>query len=100
MATWIQIILEDAETWALATLLLLSLVLPLLAGNVKQRNVAASKHGLRIVWTGQISIGLCGLLIVIFPQHALIGFVLALSTCVIFANKLLGHARHAPNENL
>jgi hypothetical protein len=67
----------------LIDLLLLSLVLPLMAGFKAQANTANSKIRVRSVWTAQLLIGLCGLLM-LFSRDP--GGVLVVSlSCLMFA---------------
>jgi hypothetical protein len=65
-------------------LLLLSLVLPLMAGFKAQENTANSKIRVRAVWTTQLLIGLCGLLMV-FWGDPVDGPLVVIVSCLIFA---------------
>ena len=63
--------------------LLLSLVLPFTASSQTTRNTADSKRRSRTVWTGQLLVGLCGLLIVL-SSHPVLGLTVAVVSCLVF----------------
>src|SRR5216684_4057 len=65
-------------------LLLLSLVLPLMAGFKAQENTANSKLRVRTVWTTQLLMGLCGLLMV-FSGDPGDGPWVVIVSCLMFA---------------
>lgn len=96
MRNVIQLMSDDPRTFALVGLGLLSLVLPLMAGT---RSNAGRVSCARTAWTGTILMGVCGLLINVFPQFAVIGFALAVVLCALFAHKLRRQARQERNNS-
>jgi hypothetical protein len=94
----IQVISEEPKAFALAMLMTLSLVLPLMASRRISRGSTESKRVLQSAWTGQILIGVCGLFI-IFSSHSFIGLVLAPVACVIFGLKIYRQTELGPGKN-
>lgn len=92
MKNLIQLMADDPQTFALVGLGLLSLVLPLMAG---AKSSADRVSCARTVWTGTILMGVCALLIKVFPRLAVIGFALAVVLCALFAHKLRRQTRPA-----
>lgn len=88
MINTIQFITPELPTVCLAGLLLLSLVLPLMAGWLESGDATVSRTGRRIAWTGQILAGICGLLILVLPQYAIAWLVAAVIVTAVFARKL------------
>jgi len=72
------------KEFSIIDLLLLSLVLPLMAGFKAQENTANSKIRVRAVWTTQLLMGLCGLLMV-FSRDPVDGPLLVIVSCLMFA---------------
>src|SRR5947207_8719708 len=60
---------DELQTLCLIDGLLLSLVLPLMAAMQPPGEAGSPKRGMRTVWTGQIFIGLGGLVVLLLPQH-------------------------------
>jgi hypothetical protein len=65
-------------------LLLLSLALPLMAAFKAQENTANSKLRVRTVWTTQLLMGLCGMLMV-FSRDPVDGPLIVIVSCLMFA---------------
>jgi uncharacterized BrkB/YihY/UPF0761 family membrane protein len=86
--------LDEWRTVCLMDGLLLSLVLPFTASLQTTKNAAGSKRRLRIVWTGQLLMGLCGLL-VILSSHPIFGLLAAISICIGFTLALRQQTRAA-----
>ncbi len=95
MTTIIYLLKEDPRSIALAAMLLLSLVLPLMAGGGSEATRGAR---VRTALAGQLMMALCGLLIIAFPRFAVIGFALAALVCALFARKLRRQMRPAQNN--
>ena len=88
MTNTIQFITPELPTVCLAGLLLLSLVLPLMAGWLESSDATVSRTGRRIAWTGQILAGICGLLILVLPQYSILWLLAAVVVTAVFARKL------------
>lgn len=88
MTNMIQFITPELPTVGLAGLLLLSLVLPLLAGWLEPSDANICRTGRRMAWAGQLLAGLCGVLILVLPQYAIAWLVAAVIVTAVFARKL------------
>ena len=88
MTPIIQSIADEPQGFCLAGLLLLSLVLPLMASGAGGGNNPSAKPWIRTVWTGQILLGLAGLVTVVFPQHSVMALALELVLCAMLAGQL------------
>ena len=88
MMNMIQIITPEFQTICLAGLLLLSFVLPLMAGGLESRGDSRCRTGKRIAWAGQLLMAVCGSLILIFPQISIAWLAAAVVITVMFGRKL------------
>ena len=70
------------ETGCLASLLLLSLVLPLMMSASASAGRDQRKLGLRTVWTGQTLIALAALVVLLSPAAALYATVFGALSCL------------------
>jgi len=77
--------LSPLETGYLATLLMLSLVLPLQMSFYRARNDRMRKPGKRIVWIGQSFGAIAGILVLASPTAAPYATVLGLLSCLTCA---------------
>jgi hypothetical protein len=75
---------SELKTICLFDLGLLSFVLPFMASSQTPKSAADSKRWSRIVWTGQLLMGFCGVLIN-FSSHPVFGLMAAISICIPFA---------------
>lgn len=88
METLHQLMTEQLQTLCLAIGLLLSCVLPVMVKLMEPPGARTPRPWMRTVWKGQGFIALGGLLIVGFPAHPLLGLVVAVASCIVFAFKL------------
>ena len=88
MINIIHFITPELSTVCLAGLLLLSLVLPLMAGWLEPGDANTARPGRRVVWMGQILAGLCGVLILVVPKYSILWLVTAVIVTAVFARKL------------
>src|SRR5262249_9796940 len=87
-ATVMQILTDQLRPICLAIGLLLSIVLSFMASALAPRDTGKAKPWMRTVWTGQILIGVGGLLMLLPPLHPVFGFLFAVACCLLFAVKL------------
>lgn len=88
MRTIIQFLADERQTICLAFLLLLSLVLPLMAGGAHRAGTTNFKPLMRTVWTGQLLAASSGFPIIIWPQYSGVGLGLAVVVYAVFGFKL------------
>lgn len=83
----------DANGFCVIACLLLSLVLPLAAGLLPAIPPSQTRRWIRIMLAGQISLGICGAVIIFSPLRPLWGLSLAVLSCAVFAHHLWQQSR-------
>jgi hypothetical protein len=85
--------MEPLHMFCLAGVVLLSLVLPLYAGSVRDRTGARPRFV--AVWAGQTCLAAAGLLIVAAPALSGVGLALGVVSCVVWGRVFHDQARFA-----
>lgn len=80
-----RIITEEQQAVCLTGLLVLSLVLPLLIGALLRKRDRAPEGWMRMVWLGQLLLGVSGVFMIAMPSHAGIALLIAAVLCAVFA---------------
>ncbi len=84
------------DTGCMASLLLLSLVLPLMLSLTRSKDAVDRKNGLRTVWAGQVLGALCGLVILLSGPAAPYAFAAGVAGCFACVFILRLQLRTAP----